>query len=142
MTVRIGPTHRNACCMPAGFNSNHVAAHRAHTQGRGDPSFDVFGTHRAVQQQDLDQFTGSLCITVNPARCCPERLMGAGERPRLAGTGRSSGSRQWAGFVLENLEVVIQLDRLPPLGCDPLMPGSNGSTVKHHNFGCPQPGDQ
>ena len=124
--------------MSAGLNRNDVGTDRAHTQGRGDPCLDISGVHRAVQQQDFDQFTGPLGVAVDPAGCCPERLMGAGERPGFPRPGQGSGSRECAGFGSEDFQVVVQLDRLPALGSDPLMPGDHGASVEHHDLGCPQ----
>ncbi|MET4096046.1 hypothetical protein ABIB51_002994 [Arthrobacter sp. UYCu712] len=55
--------------------------------------------------------------------------------PELAGPGQGGGAGQGAGFGFEDLEVVVQLDRAPGPGRDPLMPGSHCAAVEHHDPG-------
>ena len=59
MTVRTGPTPGGSCCVSAGFDRDDIGADRAHAQCRGDPCLDVCRVHGTVEQQDVDQFTGS-----------------------------------------------------------------------------------
>jgi hypothetical protein len=97
MTVRAGPTYRNAGCVSAGFNSNNVRTYGAHAQGCGYSSFDLFGTHRAVQQQDLDRCSAPRELPQPPyegrvvglvhdrgSPACPQRVLICSPRPILS----------------------------------------------------------
>jgi hypothetical protein len=102
MTVQTEPTPgRNRCPSP-GFDPDNIGTNSAHPQRRSDPGLDVDSVHRAVEQQDVFQFTGPVGVAVDPAGGSPERLMGAGERPGLPGPRR--GPRQCARFGLEDLQ--------------------------------------
>lgn len=94
MTVRTGPTSRDARGVPAGFDRDDVGTDSAHSQRRGDPGLDVSGVHRAVEQQDVDKLPGPVRVTIDPAGGSPERLMGGRERPGLPRQGKRRGAGQ------------------------------------------------
>lgn len=65
-------------------------------------------------------------------------LVGTGERPGLPGPGQRGGTGQGTRFGFGDLEVVVQLDRLPGPGRHARMPGHHSPTVENHDLGCPQ----
>jgi hypothetical protein len=106
----------------------------AHAQCRSDAGLDIVGVHGAVEQQDIDELPGPVRFSVNFAGGSPERLLGARER-RAPAPGQRGGSGKRAGLGLEDLQIVVQLDRLPGPGGYSLMPGSRGTAVGPHDFG-------
>lgn len=71
MTVRTGPTPRGNHSPPEGFDGDDVGADSSHIQC-GDSCLDVAEIHRAVEQKDVDRFTGSLGVSLDLARRGPK----------------------------------------------------------------------
>jgi hypothetical protein len=67
--------------MPAGFDRDDVGTDGTDPQRRGDPGLDITCVHGAMEQQDIDEFTGSVRISIDPPGGSPERLVRAGECP-------------------------------------------------------------
>ncbi|MFJ7496761.1 hypothetical protein ACIQZB_37510 [Streptomyces sp. NPDC097727] len=61
-----------------------------------------------MQQQDLDQSPGALGASAGLTGRCPERVVGRGELPALAGRGETGGVLQGSGLVPQDLQVVVQ----------------------------------
>lgn len=91
-----------------------------------------------MEEEDVDQLAGPVGVAVDTAGGSPEGFVGERERPGLPRPGQSGGARKGAGLGFEDLEIVIELDRLTGAGGDPLTPGSHGAAVEHHDLGCPQ----
>lgn len=121
--------------MSAGFDRDHVGGDRSNCQSRGDTPDHILGCHRPVQEKNIDQGPGAAGIPVCFAGRGPERFMGGGESPGCSCVGQSSRAWHGAGFVLKDLEVMIQVHALPVLGHDPAMPGDLGAPVEDNYLG-------
>lgn len=104
MTVQAGPTPG---LMPAGFDRDDIGGDRSNGECCSDPRNDVLGCHRLVQEKNIDQGAGSAGIPVGLAGRGPKRFVGGGEGPGCSCVGQSSRTWQGAGFVVEDLEVMI-----------------------------------
>lgn len=123
--------------MSAGLDRDDICADSSHAQRCGDPCLDVAGVHGSVEQQDVDELTRPLGVAIDAAGGTPEGLVGAGERPGLPCSGQRGGTGQCAGLGFENLEVVVQLDRLPGPGRHTLMPRDHGPAIEQDDLGRP-----
>ena len=75
-----------------------------------------------MQQQHLDQRPGALGVAERVAGGGPERVVRRGEHPGRAGLGQGGRTGQRTGFALQDLEVVVQVQRLLAANSDPLVP--------------------
>ena len=96
----------------AGLDRDHVGGHAARGQRGADP-----GQHGGAGSRRCSSSTSinARVPAASPCRCAgggPERLMGRGERPGRAGLGQRGRPRQRARLAQQDLQVVVQLERL------------------------------
>lgn len=85
---------------------------------------------------NIDQSTGAPGVPVGLAGRGPERFVGGGEGPGRSCVGQSGRTRQGAGLLVEDFEVMVKLHALPVLRNDPGMPGDFGTAVEDDYLGC------
>jgi hypothetical protein len=113
----------------AGFQHDRIGGQRSSPQRCGDAGHDVLVTHAPVQQQDLDQRTGSLGFTVGRDRGGPPGVVRGREPAGCPGLLQRGGVGERAGLAGEHLQVMVQVQASAALGHQPLVGGHRSAAV-------------
>lgn len=130
LSVLDGPT-----CVQSCFNRDDVSGDGPDRECRADPGDHVGCAHAAMEQEHVDELSGAGRVAIDFPCLLPERFMGGGEGSRLPGACKCCRAGERAGLVPEDLEVVIQLDRLASAGDHAFVPGDFNAPVEDDDLG-------